>query len=317
MSSVDQAVTAETAVAQASAARVENRILGRIAVIVALLSALITFIVLSDFTPISPTHNVVVALLLVSLGTVLLLGAIIGRELWLIVQARRRGRAAARLHVRIIALFSLIAAAPAILVAIVATITLDRALDRLLSTRTQAIVENSVAMADIYLRDQFENLRLQAVTLALDIGGDKQLFEQSRQQFRQRLTVRAANRGLAEAQIIDGNQLVIEKAESRINLPVTLPSPETLAGLVDNEPLINSFLGSNHAAAIIKLPNYENSYLYIAKTFEPGIVARLLQIKENFTEFITLQDRRFGIQIAFALVYAVIALIATLSAVWI
>ena len=53
------------------------------------------------------------------------------------MQARRRGRAGARLHVRIIGLFSVIAAVPAILVAIVASITLDRGLDRWFSDAHQ------------------------------------------------------------------------------------------------------------------------------------------------------------------------------------
>ena len=57
--------------------------------------------------------------------------------MWRVLQARRRGRAAARLHVRIVALFSVIAAVPAILVAVVASVTLDRGLDRLFSQQNR------------------------------------------------------------------------------------------------------------------------------------------------------------------------------------
>ncbi len=64
--------------------------------------------------------------------------ALIGRELWRVLQARRRGRAASRLHVRIVALFSVIAAVPAILVAVVASVTLDRGLDRLFSQQNRS-----------------------------------------------------------------------------------------------------------------------------------------------------------------------------------
>ena len=109
--------------------------------------------VLADLTPIAPTHQVVVTLLLINALTVLLLLGVIAREVWQVVQARRRGRAAARLHVRIVGLFSVIAAVPAILVAVVASITLDRGLDRLFSTRTKAVIENSLIVADAYLRE--------------------------------------------------------------------------------------------------------------------------------------------------------------------
>lgn len=317
MSSTDLAVTAEAAMAQASAARVRSRALGRLAVIVALLFAFVTFLVLSDFTPISPTRDVLDALLLADAAMGIALAAIIGWELWPIMQARRRGRAAARLHVRIIALFSLIAATPAILVAIVASVTLDRGLDRLLSTRTQAMMENSIVMANIYVRDQAENLRNQAVNMAIELSQLNTLFERNRPEFRQRLTVLAAQRGLSDAQIIDRNQAVIEKADSKVHLPVTLPSREMLAGLDETEPQVKLFPESNHGAAVVKLHNFDNAYLFIAKSFEPGIMQRLLQIQESFTTFSELQEGRSNIQIAFALVYAVIALIATLSAVWI
>src|SRR5919202_4646852 len=110
----------------AAAPKLRTRLLGPIAIGLALMSALATFLVLTDLTPVLPTHSVVVALLLVNAVTVVLLLAVIGWEIWQIVQARRHGRAGARLHVRIVGLFSIIAAIPAVLVAIIASITLAR-----------------------------------------------------------------------------------------------------------------------------------------------------------------------------------------------
>ena len=98
--SVEQAATADTALAGASAKRGETRIVGPLAVGLALLSAFVTFIVLADFTPLSPTQDVVVSLLAANAATVVLLLAVIVRDVWQVVQARRTGRAAARLHVR-------------------------------------------------------------------------------------------------------------------------------------------------------------------------------------------------------------------------
>src|SRR5262249_11806425 len=108
-----------------------------------------------------------------------------------------------------------------------------------------------------------------------------------------------------------------EKADTKVELPIQLPSRETLATLEDNDPQVRIFPEGNYAAAVVKLPSYDNTYLFIAKTLDPRMAGRLAQIQENFVEFTALQERRVGIQVAFALVYAVIALIATLSAVWI
>src|ERR1700704_832347 len=102
-----------------------RRVLAAFAVALALLSASLTFVVLTGLTPIVPTREVVITFLLINSAAIVLLLLIIGREIWMMVQARRRGRAAARLHVKIVGLFSVIAIVPAVLVAIVANVTLD------------------------------------------------------------------------------------------------------------------------------------------------------------------------------------------------
>src|SRR5256886_15134848 len=126
MTSVGQAATTElmTAAAAPTSGWIP-RALGLAAVALALLSALVTFVVLAGLTPIAPTHEVVVTLLLANAGTVFLLVLVIAREVWGIVQARRRGRAAARPHGRLVALFPIIAAGPPILVAAVARLAPD------------------------------------------------------------------------------------------------------------------------------------------------------------------------------------------------
>ena len=133
--------------------------LGSIAVTVALLSATVTFAVLAGLTPIAPTHQVVVSMLAIDALASLLLIAVIGREIWNIMQARRRGRAGAGLHVRIIGLFSVVAAVPAVLVAIVASITLDRGLAPWFSTRIQSVIENSLTVAQVYFNEHGQLLR--------------------------------------------------------------------------------------------------------------------------------------------------------------
>src|SRR5450755_4598619 len=77
-----------------------GRMLAVFAVSLALLSTFLTFVVLTGLTRIDPTPHVVVSFLLINTATILLLLAIVVREVWQVFQARRRGRAAARLHVQ-------------------------------------------------------------------------------------------------------------------------------------------------------------------------------------------------------------------------
>jgi two-component system nitrogen regulation sensor histidine kinase NtrY len=315
--SVEQAATADTALAGAPAKRGDIRILGPLAVGLALLSALVTFIVLADFTPLSPTHDVVVSLLAANAATVLLLLAVIVRDVWQVVQARRTGRAAARLHVRIVGIFSLIAAAPAILVAIVASVTLDRGLDRLFSTRTRSAIENSLIVAEAYLRDHAQIVRSDIMVMGYDIARNKSVFDQDPDKLRQFLTFQAQARGLAAAIVLDKELIVIARADLNINQTFALPPRDALPLIGSKEPQVVLLPDANYVAAVVKLDQYEDYYLYLTRLLDPRVVPQLQATRASATEYAALETRRAGVQVAFALMYTVIALTVLLSAVWI
>ncbi|MES1154924.1 MAG: PAS domain-containing sensor histidine kinase, partial [Pseudorhodoplanes sp.] len=214
----DKIVSAEALSGQPQGTRALARWLGPIAVGIALFSALLTFVVLTGLTRIVPTHKTVVGFLLANAIAALFLVAVIGREVWMIIQARRRGRAAAQLHVSVVGLFSVIAAVPAILVAIVASITLDRGLDRIFNVRTRAVIENSLAVAEAYMREHAQMIRSDIITISTDIARAKPLFDQDRDRFRQFLTAQASLRGLPAAVMIDKNLEVIERSNVRTSV---------------------------------------------------------------------------------------------------
>ncbi|HEX2656460.1 MAG TPA: PAS domain-containing sensor histidine kinase [Xanthobacteraceae bacterium] len=319
MTSVDEiAISKAAASANPKNGGLAIRALGPLAVALALLSALVTFLVLTGLTPISPNHRVVVSVLLVNLATALILLAVIGGEVWQIIQARRYGRAGARLHVRIVGLFSVIAAVPAILVAIVASITLDRGLDRWFSTRTQAVIENSLTVAQAYLREHAAMIRGDILAMSYDFARVRPLFEQDRERFRQFMNAQASIRGLPYALLMKGDLSVIERItlDGARDFPAA-PSANILSEVKDTEPQIALLAEAKTVAAIIKLGGYDDTYLYVARPLDPRVVEQLQATQESVAEYRSLGERRLGVQIAFGLMYTVIALILLLSAVWI
>ena len=245
-----------------------------------------------------------------------LLVGIIAHEVWLVVQARRRGRAAARLHVQIVGLFAVIAAVPAILVAVVASVTLDRGLDRLFSTRTRAIIENSLIVADAYLQEH-------AQTDPRRHHGDvvRRGARQAAVRFRARALQAILHRAGEGARILGRvssapTPSIIERAESsrtsrsRCRTPpvsrlstrtsrrsaccsAPIRSPPWSSCVATTIPISASFVRSIRASSSI-----------CARPRRPSAISPIWR------------RRRFGVQLAFALMYTVIALRAV-SAAWI
>ena len=294
-----------------------SRLVGACAVGVALLSATATFLVLAGLTPIAPIHEVVVELLLGNVVTGLLLLGIIGREVWKVVQARRRGRAGSRLHVQIVGLFAVIAAVPTVLVSVVASTTLDRGLDRFFSTRTRAMIEQSMIVANAYVSEHAEAIRGDLLAMAFDLGRAKSIFDSDRDQFQKIVSAQAAGRNLSAAILLKSDGSTVDKAAVTVDKKVVLPTPDLLAEVNETEPRVALIPEDNHLAAVVKLRGYDDMYLYGARILDPRVVAQLRATQESVGEFANLEARRLGIQIAFGLMFAIIALIVLLSSAWI
>src|SRR6476620_6789485 len=223
------------------------------AVGIALISAFLTFTVLSGLTPIEPTRQVVYSFLLINAATILLLVAIITREVWLVIQARRRGRAAARLHVQIVSLFSVIAVWPAVLVAIVANVTIDRGLDRLFSGLTRQVIQNSLIIARAYTNEHAQLIRGDVLGMANDVSRAQPLFYPengwARATFRDLLSASAVSRNLPSALLIDKDRNVLESAQTGVQLAFALPPPEILSNVNETEPEISVIPEQNYVAA--------------------------------------------------------------------
>jgi two-component system nitrogen regulation sensor histidine kinase NtrY len=281
----------------------------------ALLSACFTFLVLNGLTPLAPTHLVVVSFLLINAATVLLLVLIIAREIWKVVQARRRGRAAARLHVQIVSLFSVIAVLPAVLVSIVANVTLDRGLDRLFSGPTKAVIGNSMTVARAYVNEHAQLIGGDILGMADDLARIQPLFYQDRGTFRSLMLANAKARNLPGAMLIDKDRTVLEPDQPGVKPEFEPPPAEFLVNVGNAEPAITIIPDGNYVAAVIKLRAFDNMYLYVARKLDPRVVAQMAQTQASVADYTELESRRLGIQIAFGLMFTVIALTVLMSAV--
>src|SRR3954466_11849481 len=320
-SPLTQMTSADTSVASLDPSFAEPRgrslwrLVAPFAVAVALLSALLTFVVLTGLTRIQPTREVVISFMLINAAVILLLVGIIVREVWAVVQARRRGRAAAKLHVQIVGLFSVIAVLPAVLVAIVANVTIDRGFDRLFSGPTREVIQNSLIVARAYLYEHAELIRGDILGMANDISHSRPLYDQDRGTFRELLTASAASRNLPGAMLIDKDRNILETAQTGIQQTFTTPAPEFLSNVKENEPEISVFPEGNYVAAVIRLRAFNDTFLYVARLLDPHVVAQVNETQASVAEYAELESRRLGMQVSLALMFAVIGLTILMASV--
>jgi len=291
-------------------------IIGTVAVSLALLSALATFLVLAGMTPILPTHIVVVWALFINLVLVLLLVSIIFWETYSLFRARRRGAAAAGLHVRIVSLFSLVAAFPAILVAIVASITLERGLDPWFTSSLKALITNTVEIAHAYRDTQCRNMVRETELMAADLNRAKVLYNADRKLFHDFMLSRSVFLGFPNAMLVQADGTVLENIASRNATHLDPPTADDLKDANSSDPICLIPKSGNLFRSLLKLDWPEPTVLYVARQVDPRAVEFPSVAETGVAYYQALEEKKLGIQIAFASMFALVAFIVLLSAIW-
>jgi two-component system nitrogen regulation sensor histidine kinase NtrY len=295
------------------------RAAGYIAVALALTASAVTFFILMGLTPIAPTQDVVVLAMAVNGGLVSFLVLVVGWEVGNLLLARRRGRAAARLHIRIVALFSVVAITPALLVAAVASITLDRGLDNWFSTRTRSIIDTSQSIARAYVDQQAQIMRTDILALKPEFERARPLLLQDPNRFQIFINAASASRGVPGIYLVDGKGEMIAQAQAAAQREFT-PVPEAaMAEAIQpaGRPILIAPGGeSNVTGALVKLTGYEDVFLYVTREVSEDVVKYVALTEETVNEFRSLEASRFGVQVAFGILYLGVSLVVLLSAIW-
>ncbi|HWK66850.1 MAG TPA: PAS domain-containing sensor histidine kinase [Rhizobiaceae bacterium] len=289
---------------------------GVVTVVAALVTAALSFAILVGATPITPDETTTLALIGINAIFILLLVALIVREVHRIVMARRRGKAASRLHVRIVAMFSLVAAIPALMVAIVASITLDIGLDRWFELRTKTIVNSSLSIAEAYVQENARNLQGTTLSMANDLDRARTLFNLDRTGFREVLTQQAMGRALAHAALVKDDGSLVMAAQTHAEFPLPEPPPGAVEQARNGQTVLIEPRTRNIVGAIVKLREIPDTYLFTIRLVDPEVIRARQIVRANTDEYRGLEANRRTTQIAFALLYLGLTLIVVLSAIW-
>ncbi|MEE7475779.1 PAS domain-containing sensor histidine kinase [Methylobacterium hispanicum] len=291
--------------------------IGAAVVVTALVSATLTFLILAGVIQVTPTRMIGVTLLAINVALVLGLGVIIAWEARVFLKARRANAAVARLHTRIVGLFSLIAILPTILLAVVASVTIDRGLSLGFTDRVRDVVLKSVEVADAYQENQCQSLAREIRILNDDLTRARPNFDVNRDWFENFLTTRATNLGLPVAQIMRGPTEVVARAKIDVLKATRLPAAAAFAEAAkSNDPICLLPTEGRVFAALLRMPAYDDAVLMVQREVSQLAIEFPGVSRAAAAEYLTYDSLRRQIQVTFASIFVLIALIALLSAVW-
>lgn len=282
----------------------------------AVLSTLSTALILVGQTGQDQDIETVLSLLYLDGILLLLLGLVVARRLVAVWLERQRGQAGSGLHVRLALLFSLVATAPAILVAIFSAVFLNYGLQTWFNDRVSTALDRSLVVAKAYLKEHQDNFGADILGVANDLNFNASLLSRDPWRMGSVLTGHMTERSLTEVLILDGQGKVLSRpAFSLAGDLVELPK-EAYDKAGQGKLALMPSDSPDRVRGMVKLSRYVDTYLIVERFVDPRVLTHIERIQNAVKEYQTLRQEQGGIQISFVLIFVVVSLLLLLAAVW-
>ena len=294
-----------------------SRKLGPYVVILAVVSAIFTLLVMSGFTPIEPAASTITILFGANLLMISALLGLLVIEIWTLVAEVRARAAGARLHIRIVTLFSIIAATPAVLIAITGSLTLQRSLNPAIMQDLRGFVLSTADAAKFFRDAQCRSLLQETQLTASDLDRIQPTFITNRALFHDYFESRARILGFTTAALIERSGQVIERIETGPNTQFVTPEMADFDDAKKGEALCLLLDDGLTFVALRPLINFKETFVYAARPLDPFAIEFPKQANNLVELYDAFDAHRLNIIFVFALMFALFALVMLMSASWI
>jgi two-component system nitrogen regulation sensor histidine kinase NtrY len=269
--------------------------------------------------PKSSTYELgtIVTLLYLDAILLLLLAAVVARKLVVVWFERRRGRAGAGLHIRLVVLFSLVAITPAILVAIFSAMFLNHGMQVWFSERVSTAIGASNAVARAYLIEHRNAIRTDALALANELNRLAPTLMRQPGAFDDVLSFEAARRSLPEALVVDGSGRVLARSALSLSLEFGLAPSAAIESARRGEIAILTTETDDRVRAVVALNRFVDAYLLVGRFVDPKILEHIQRVERAAAQYQRMQQESRGIQISFVAMFVIVAMLLLLAAAWI
>ena len=265
------------------------------------------------------TPPLVALLLVANLVPAVALLVLFGRR----IAQRRAARSAiggrGQLHVRLVAIFSMLAAVPMILVTIFASLLFQYGVEFWFSDRARGMLENASVLVRENYDEKQRDVARETATMASDVANYLKQMPIESQQFRENFALQVYSRELSEAVI--GRPLpsgewqtdaLVNPYDRRLDRVIT---PAMIAQLKGASSV--SVASRDRTATLTRLDYRGGSYLYAARVFDPQLLSQIGRGETILADYRALQQRSRTLQLQFNAALMVVSLLIVGIAVWI
>lgn len=288
-----------------------------ILIFAAVISGFATYAALTEAPPFGDNPDIVIWLLNLDMIILLLLVILIARRILSIWSGRREGLAGSKLHVRLVLIFSIMAALPAIIMAVFSAFFFHFGVQTWFSDNVRTAVVESQAVASAYLEEHKQVIKADTLAMANDIDRNAPLLLTDNSDVNQLMDTQSFIRNLSEAVIFSKDGKIIARSSLTFTLTFENIPDYLLQQAEDGDVVVITNEGEDRVRALVKLNNWGNSYLYVGRRIDPKVLSHLASTEDAVAKYSELEGSYSGLQITVTMIFIVVALLILLAAIWV
>ncbi len=206
-------------------------------------------------------------------------------------------------YITYFALFTLI---PSILISIFSLFLFSFALEKYFDKKVTTVVNNSYELARSYVEEIRNKIQSDIVLIAFDTNKSKKFLNDNADEYKRFLNTQKIIRDVDEIHIIDVDKKLLFTTIN--NSQFFVPPVDKALNLVleDDRPLKIINAPENISAAIMRLQNFDDRFLYVVKYLDKEISKYLTESQEAINFYYTVEEKSTGIKISFAIIYIIV-----------
>ena len=256
-------------------------------------------------------------LIIIDALALLVLGTLVGRQIWRLWSERRQRLAGHQLHWRMAVLFGGVTTFPAIIVTLFALFVVDYSLRGWFAERISTAVNESVRVAESYFDEHARSISGEVLTMANDINREAYRLVGKRNLMGRYLSDQAALRNLSDAIIFDGTGQVLAKSQFAFAITFTNLESSWVEKARKGEVVVLRADETNKLRAVVKLNSYVDAYLLVGRFIDSKVLLAMDQTRLAASDYQQLGFQQLDLQISFAVLFGIILLLILIASLWI
>jgi two-component system nitrogen regulation sensor histidine kinase NtrY len=195
---------------------------------------------------------------------------------------------------------------PSLLISIFSLFLFSFALEKYFDKKVTTVVNNSYELAKDYVEEVRNKIQSEIVLIAFDLNKSKKFLNDNEREYKRFLQTQKLIRRVDEIHVINSDKkLLFSTLEA--DIPYIPPVDEALNLVLDDDrplKIINAL--ENRSAAIMRLQNFEDRFIYVVKYLDKDISRYLRESEEAINFYYTVEEKSTGIKISFAIIYIII-----------